>query len=288
MNDTHSKRRAGATRSAGQGSPLSSAWALPIVLAIVGLAAFLYYLRREDPAPRAPNGVAAPADVQRPSGPRPAPPASTPTPTPRAEPPAPPLPALDASDDVIRSQLTDALGQAPIEQFLVPASLVRHIVATVDNLPRSKLAVEQRPIKPAPGRFTTSGGDEAPLLADENYARYTPFVRAVDAASTSAIVAIYRRNYPLFQQAYEELGYPQGEFNDRLIDVIDHLLATPDVDRPIRLVRPNILYQYADEDLEARSAGQKWLIRMGPDNAAVLKRKLRELRARLVADAPLP
>jgi hypothetical protein len=285
VNDTHSKRRGGATRSAGQGGPSSGAWALPIVLAIVGLAAFLYYLRREEPAPRAPDDIAAPADVQRsaPPAPRPTPPAATPAP--RAEPPPP---ALDASDDVIHAELTDALGQSAIQQFLVPASLVRHIVATVDNLPRSRLAVEQRPIKPAPGRFTTTGPEEAPVLSDENESRYTPFVKAVDAASTAAIVAIYRRNYPLFQQAYEELGYPQGDFNGRLIEVIDHLLATPDVERPIRLVRPNILYRYADEDLEARSAGQKLLIRMGPDNAAVIKGKLRELRTRLVADAPSP
>ena len=96
------------------------------------------------------------------------------------------------------------------------------------------------------------------------------------------LVLLYRqdwlRYYPLFQEAYEYLGYPSAYFNDRLIDVIDHLLATPVVDGPIRLVRPHVLYKYADPDLEALSAGRKALIRIGPDNANRVKQKLREIR----------
>ena len=43
---------------------------------------------------------------------------------------------------------------------------------------------------------------------------------------------MYKQYYPLFQQAYVDLGYPEGYFNDRLVEVIDHLLATPGRDRP--------------------------------------------------------
>ena len=60
--------------------------------------------------------------------------------------------------------------------------------------------------------------------------------------------------------------------------MIDHLLATPDVQGPIELVQPNVMYLYADPKLEALSAGQKTLIRMGPENAGAIKMKLRELR----------
>ena len=38
-----------------------------------------------------------------------------------------------------------------------------------------------------------------------------------------------------------------------------------------------MFYQFADPTLEERSAGQKFLIRMGPANAAAVKDKLREL-----------
>ena len=47
------------------------------------------------------------------------------------------------------------------------------------------------------------------------------------------------------------------------------------------------MFTYADPTLEARPAGQKLLLRMGPENAAVVKTKLRELRA-IIAAAPPP
>jgi hypothetical protein len=43
------------------------------------------------------------------------------------------------------------------------------------------------------------------------------------------------------------------------------------------------MYQYADPKIEALSAGQKLLVRMGPDNEAIVKAKLRELRAAVAA-----
>jgi hypothetical protein len=89
---------------------------------------------------------------------------------------------------------------------------------------------------------------------------------------------MYKQYYPLFQQAYVDLGYPEGYFNDRLVEVIDHLLATPDVTGPVMLRRPSVNYEFVDPELENRSAGQKMLIRIGPQNAAIVKVKLRELR----------
>ena len=92
----------------------------------------------------------------------------------------------------------------------------------------------------------------------------------------------------MFQQAYEELGYPSAYFNDRVIDVIDLLLETPEIKRPIRLSQPHVLYTYADPDLEALSAGQKALLRSGQNNVVRVKAQLRELRASLVSRVKKP
>lgn len=113
-------------------------------------------------------------------------------------------------------------------------------------------------------------------------------MQLVESIDSEQLVSLYVRFYPLFQQAYEELGYPSAYFNDRLVEVIDHLLEAPDIQQPVRLVRPRVLYQFADPQLEALSAGQKVLIRVGPDNAARLKAKLGELRAGLVAMSSSP
>jgi hypothetical protein len=96
------------------------------------------------------------------------------------------------------------------------------------------------------------------------------------------VVDAYVHMYPLFQNAYRELGYPKAYFNDRLILAIDNLLATPDVQGPILLAQPAVYYRYSDSRLEALSAGQKLLLRMGPENAAVIKKKLTELRKELM------
>ena len=46
------------------------------------------------------------------------------------------------------------------------------------------------------------------------------------------------------------------------------------------------MYQYADPKLEALSSGQKLLLRIGPDNEATIKAKLRELRAAVAKQHP--
>ena len=92
------------------------------------------------------------------------------------------------------------------------------------------------------------------------------------------VADVYRRFYPLFQDAYVDLGYPNGYFNDRLIEVIDDLLATPDKNEPVSLVRPHVLYEFSDPDLESLSSGQKMLLRMGSEHRSSVKQKLREFR----------
>jgi hypothetical protein len=192
-------------------------------------------------------------------------------------------PPLEASDQPLFDALAGLAGKAPVEQFVIPQDLVRHIVVTIDNLTTEQVAERVRPIKAVPGRFAVSGSEDAPTLAAANYARYEPLVKTLVATDTAQLVAIYTRYYPLFQQVYEGLGHPPQYFNDRVVEVIDHLLAAPQVQGPIALVQPSVQYKYADPKLESLSAGQKALVRMGGANAAVVKEKLRALRAALVA-----
>ena len=98
---------------------------------------------------------------------------------------------------------------------------------------------------------------------------------------TEQFVKWYTRYYPLIQEAYDELGYKNRYFNDRFISVLDHLLKTPEVVGTIRLVQPKVFYEYADPALESLSAGQKILLRIGPDNTEIVKAKLTEIRKAL-------
>jgi hypothetical protein len=253
-----------------------AAWLVGIVVvAAIAFAGWYWYALRHRPV-AAPTAVAAAAPPPVSTEPQ----ISHPIATDDAGSAA--LPALNDSDQVVHDSLAGVLGRRPVEQFLVPQNIVRHLVATVDNLPRRKMAVELRPVKPTPGQTVTATQGEITTLSDANFERYAPLVRVVQATDVKALALVYERLYPLFQQSYEDLGYPGKYFNDRLVEVIDHLLQAPEVTAPIKLVQPRVFYEYADADLEARSAGQKLLIRMGPANARAIKAKLREFRAEIV------
>jgi Protein of unknown function (DUF3014) len=193
-----------------------------------------------------------------------------------------PLPALKDSDPDVRESLVGVFGARSISQFLVPENVVRHIVVTVDNLPRRKVAAELRPIKPTPGTTVTATQGDITTLGSANFERYAPLIKVVRSTDTTVLANLYFRLYPLFQQSYEDLGYPGQYFNDRLVEVIDDMLRAPDVADPIELTQPKVFYQYADPKLESLSAGQKLLLRMGPANEATMKAKLRELRKAIV------
>jgi len=252
------------------------AWLVGIVVAIAIAAGGWYWYASK-------SHVAAPAPVVRPPPPAPVSnEAQIEHPLPAQGGPAAALPALNESDQVVRDSLAGVIGKTPVEQFLVPQNIVRHIVVTVDNLPRRKVNPELRPVKPTPGGAVTSTQGEVTALSAANFARYAPLVRAVQGTDVKDLAVVYERLYPLFQQAYEDLGYPGKYFNDRLVQVIDDLLQTPEVPAPIPVVQPKVFWEYADASLESRSAGQKLLIRMGPENARIIKAKLRAFRAEIV------
>lgn len=196
-----------------------------------------------------------------------------------------PLPPLDASDQPLQGAISDLMGADTVKQWVSSENLVRHIVASIDNLPEQRVAERIRPLSRLSGEFEVGGTEEAPVLDPANFRRYEALVKSIHGIDTPTLVATYQRFYPLFQQSYEGLGHPPQYFNDRLIEVIDHLLETPEVTGPVALSRPSVQYEYADPKLESLSAGQKVLIRMGPENARLLKEKLREIRAAAAATA---
>jgi hypothetical protein len=208
---------------------------------------------------------------------------------------APPLPALAESDAPLSQELGSLFGAEALMSYLEPQNIARRIVATVDGLPRAHGADRLRPVKPLSPGFeverrppTSPTAEERIFISESNAARYTPLVTLLENTDTAMLASLYQRWYPLLQQSYEDLGYPGRYFNDRMVLVIDHLLEAPTVKGPIELTQPNVLFEYADPQLEALSSGQKLLLRMGPDNARRVQAKLKELRAIVTRPATAP
>lgn len=269
--------------------PMSSRSALTFLLAAVLFAAGGWWMwnalrGREEPAAAPPLAASAPVAAAS----APAQPAS------HASYPVPELagaPALEAGE--LRGAVDALLGPQAAAGFLQLDDLPRRLAATVDNLGRAHAPAILWPTLPTPGRFTVETRDGATVIAAANAARYTPFVLFVESIDVQRAVDLYVRMYPLLQSAYRQLGYPGRNFNDRLIEVIDLLLAAPEIEGPVRLdltevkgpipaERPWVRYEFAHPQLESLPAGQKIMVRIGAANERRLKQRLAEVRREIV------
>jgi hypothetical protein len=279
-------------RATSSGSSASGVAAAVLVAAALGGAAWWYWWRPA-PEPEAPPAVAeSPAPAAEPE-PVPAPEVSEPqNPVDALEPASTALPSLQDSDAHVAQALNGLLGRDKVGSFLQMDGFERRVVATVDNLARPQAPARLWPVNPAPQRFQVEGPEEAQAIAPANAARYKAFVAFAEAVPMDAAVKLYAQLYPLFQAAYEDLGYPSRYFNDRLIAVIDHLRAAPEPTGPVQVhltrvegevpsVQPWVRYEYADPGLQALSSGQKMMVRVGLDNERRLKAVLGELRRRI-------
>jgi hypothetical protein len=271
-----------------------------IVAALLLLAAVAYYyfLRPVAPPPPSPTPVAVTADVPPAASAPPAEPQilhpleAASEPAASAAAPAQPLPPLADSDSFVTAALNDLLGRRTVLKMLQVDGFVQRVVATVDNLPRKHASPRLWPVHPTAGRFTTLPADGALRVDPDNARRYLPLVQMVEAVDPARAAALYRRLYPLFQQAYRDLGYPQGYFNDRLVQVIDHLRATPQIEGPIAVTQtevkgpyaatsPWLNVEFADPALQSLSAGQRALLRSGVVNQRRLLAWLTAFRAQI-------
>jgi hypothetical protein len=266
-----------------------SYWLPAAALVAVIIAAALYWWPRE-PRPQLPAGEVPEAAITPATPPSVAAAPSEPAIKHPLAAASEPLPATGRPDDAVTAALNELLGSKAVLTWLQTDAFARRAVTTVDNLGRGQAASRLWPVNPAPGRFAVSGQGEAKVIDAANAKRYVPFVQFVESVDAPRAMATYKRLYPTLQKSYEELGFPGRYFNDRLVEVIDQLLATPEptgplavhlteVKGPLTSERPWLRYEFSRPEYEALSAGQKMLLRMGPDNERRLKAKLREFRS---------
>ena len=266
-----------------------SGWGVvAILLLAIGAAVWFWFSRLESLPDQRPPAVLNQPDDSAPTAPAAAPAVAYPPPTdaaPRA-----------ASGDEVQDALRQAVGSDAMKRFLDLTDFPRRFVATVDNLGRDHAPRAAWPVLPTPGRFLVQEGQDATRIAPENADRYRPFVDFAASLDAARVVGVYRRLYPVLQQAYRELGFGDRSFHERVIAVADLLLATPEpqeeprvsapeIRGPVQPAQPWTQYEFADPALQSLSAGQKILLRVGPENRRKLKAKIREIRTLLVQPA---
>jgi hypothetical protein len=276
-------------------------WISGIILAVLAATAWYYLGSRAPAVEEAPASRPIVGQAAEPATP-PAEPAQSaaeePVPSPEPAVAEAPLPELAESDAAALATLDELAGGAPLMDYVAGDAVISRIVATIDALGGRRVPEVIQAVRGPDGEFLATAVEQPdPVIRNEagdplpqfdidpaNYQRYTAYVELLEAVDPAQLAAAVRSYQPLLEEAFSQLGYPEGNFDQRLRTVIDDLLAAPEPRQPIRLVKPEAYYLYADQGLESLSAGQKALLRMGPENAARVKARLAAFRAALVSE----
>jgi hypothetical protein len=251
----------GGSGSGGGGSRITRAALIVAAIVVVAVAGYLLYAGRSSPA-----GAPAPATAAAPQAEKPL--------ADDAE--KIDLPALDASDALVRQRVGVLSSNPLVSLWLAGTGLARNFVVVIDNLSHGMTpSGHLRVLKPA-GQFRVVMRGDRAVIDPRNYDRYSPIVGAATSIDPRTAARTYGTFKPLLQMAYDELG--NQEPIDRAIErAIVPLLHVPVVDGDIRvqLAGEGIGYEYEDPMLESLTGAQKQLLRMGANNVRAIQQQLR-------------
>ena len=253
-------------------TPSRTRWRAALVLLLVGvIAAAAYFLLWKRRAP-APEGVRVHTEQEVvPGAPKP-----VPEPGEEIE-----LKPLDETDPVVRELVQKLSSHPRVAAWLATDQLIRNFTVVVVNIATGRTPSSHlRRVAPT-GEFVTAGDGAALHIDPRSYRRYDDYADAVAGLDARGTARLYATLKPRIQDAYRELGYPDGDVDVMMQRAIAELLATPIVEGDIRLEPKSVAYEFADPRLKALSGAQRQFLRMGPRNIRLIQAKLREIAPHL-------
>ena len=199
------------------------------------------------------------------------------------------LPPLDLTDPVVRDLLRGLSSRPELAAWLASDGLVRNLVVSVDTVANGATP-SSHVRRLAPSRpFAVVPRGAGFVIDPHSYQRYDGVADTVASLDAAGLARAYTTLRPRLDEAYRDLGYPDGTFDAAVERALGRLLRTP-VPSEEMIVQPSpVLYKFADERFERLTSAQKQLVRMGPRNVRLIQGKLREVAVALgIPDARLP
>jgi hypothetical protein len=191
------------------------------------------------------------------------------------------LPPLAESDALLRELVGRLSSHPSIAAWLATKGLIANFAVVTLNISEGQMpSMHLRALSPK-GRFLTRGSRTALTVDPRSYDRYNPVTEGVSGLDATGTARLYLTIKPRVQDAYKDLGYPDGDFDRVLERAIGHLLKAPIVDGSVALRPKTLSFGFADPQLESLSPVQKQFMRMGPRNEAAVQAKLREIASLL-------
>ena len=242
-------------------------WPIAAVCVIIGAALIAFFVVRPSRGPGVAGEEGGARESRAPEARRPLGP----------DVPSRELPPLDVTDPLVRELLAMLSSRPELATWLATDGLIRNFVASVDAVANGATPTAQlRRLAPA-RPFTTDRRGDRFVIDPRSYARYDGIAATVASLDAEALARVYATLRPRMQEAYQELGYPDGDIDRAVERALARLLDTPIVGEDAEVHPAPVLYQFSDPAIERLSAAQKQLLRMGPRNQRVIQDKLREV-----------
>lgn len=186
------------------------------------------------------------------------------------------LPALDASDALVR-ELVSTLSKHPqLARFLATKQVISAIVLAAEQIGNGKTPAAPLKVLRPDTRLMIIG-TETGRIDPASYVRWEGDVSALTSVRAKEAAQVYVNLKPLFDQAYAELGHTGGDFDQSIVRVIHMLGDTPEpTEEPVLLKRPTY-FEHSDAALRSLKPVQKQFLLLGADRRARVRTWLTQL-----------
>lgn len=209
-----------------------------------------------------------------------------PEPEPDLPPVTAPEPTIELSLAEANTQLAERLSElqiAPIdEQFASKPNAIERSVAIADILRQGEVPYKLLPVARPKQKFPFADNGLAVTMDPAGFARYDGLTNTLSKLDVNTTITLFREYQSTIEQAWQALGYADKSVEPALLEVLELIMLTPDIQLDARLLRDEANWVYEDESLEKLPALQKQIMRMGPENAERLKALARDLRGGLL------
>lgn len=208
----------------------------------------------------------------------PAPEPSEPPPPP-PEPVEDPLPRLEESDDAVR----DAVGDIPLgtagQQYLIPGNIIERSASLIYLMAQGDVPYKLLPVSRPKAAFPIRDDGTQVVTDPAGFERYDALTQWLQSLDLESLLSSLEWFIPLFREAWSYYGEDPAAFDMAVVITLDLVIATPEIDlSEARLIRKEAVWIFEDPAIEGLAPIQKQVLRMGPENAKILKAKAAEAR----------
>lgn len=192
-----------------------------------------------------------------------------------------PLPSLKESDAFIDGHLSNFAPE--LAGWMKTDNLIRKVVLIINDFSQGQRLSKHLRWLVLNEPFKVAEDPQGLHISPKSYRRYDALAEAIDSANVQDILSLYRKVRPLCEDIFAEFGYPDDyRLEDLIQKAAAEILSAPVIESRIALVKPTVLYKFADNQLESLNPVQKQMLRMGPQNTRIIQNKLRLLIEALV------